>query len=367
MDMIDIYSTFFMEQLIREKPTLFTFMRDRYFGAGNVTAFKTEKVIVDYDDGAGNLMAPFVVPRVGSVPFVRTGYETRELVPPYIAPSRPLSVDDTLKRQAGESIVGGMTPEQRAAKLLAEDLDFLDKTITRREEWMAVNTMMDNACTMTHIGDNGEKGYDLTAQYYTDGKNDGVFTADTPWEIGTESKRGTWFDGVVKQIESLTEAGREVTDLVLGTEVYSMILNDPWVLKMLDNRRVNIGSIDPRWQANGVTTIGTLNFDGVELNIFCYRGTYQQRTMVKQKLTLTTDPYFPTKGALLAAPGTGKMLYGAVTQMEMDNQLHTRTGTRIPKHVADVKHNQRESILTSRPIATPTIKSPWRACRNVLG
>ena len=64
---LDIYSTVHMENLIREKPKVYTWMKDRYF-SGDTSVFKTNKVIVDYDDGAGNLMAPFVIPRVGKVP-----------------------------------------------------------------------------------------------------------------------------------------------------------------------------------------------------------------------------------------------------------------------------------------------------------
>ena len=42
----DLYSTIFMEALIREKPRVYSFLRDRYFG-GTPSIFKTKKVIVD--------------------------------------------------------------------------------------------------------------------------------------------------------------------------------------------------------------------------------------------------------------------------------------------------------------------------------
>lgn len=361
---LDIYETVYMAGVVRELPKLYTFFKDRYFG-GAPTVFTTEKVIVDYDDGDGNIMAPFVIPRKGSVPLMREGYTTYELVPANIAPSRPLSIDDSSKRMAGENIVSNMTPEQRESVLLADDLKMLDNAITRREEWMCVNTMLDNACTMKHIGDKAEDGLDLTAQYY-EGKNDGVFTADTKWAVGTASARGTWYDGVCKQIDSLTAAGRQVTDLVVGSDVASMILSDPWVKDMLNNRRIELGEINPQWQPAGVTRLGAINFDGMMLEIFCYKGTYQERTIKNKKFVRTTVPYFPAKGALLAAPNTGKLLYGAVTQVEKDGMTYTRTGTRIPKHNVDVEHDEKETILKSRPIAAPIMKSPWRACRDVL-
>lgn len=361
---IDIYSPVSMMALIREKPTVFSFCHDRYF-SDNPTLFKTEKVIVDYDDGEGNLMAPFVIPHVGNVPMLRGGYTTKELEPAYIAPSRPLSIDDLTKRRAGESIVSTQTPEQRERLYLMDDLDFLDRAISRREEWMCVNTMLDNKCVMKHIGDSTEKGQDFTARFYEGNDNPGVVKPSAKWEIGTETKRGNWYDDICRWVAGMAESGRSVSDLVVGAEVGDFMMADPWVYKMLDNRRFAIGEIDPRWQPNGVVVIGNLNFGGIALDIFCYRGTYEVRDG-KDIKKFTAESYFPTKGTLLAAPNTGHMSYAAVTQIEQDQKTHTRFGTRIPKHNVNVQKNIRETILTARPIASPYMKAAWRGCRDAL-
>lgn len=359
---MDIYSTHFMEMLLREKPQVFTFLRDRYFP--EVAIFKTDKVIVDYDDGEGNELAPFVIPEVGKAPMGRSGYETMELAPANIAPSRPLSMNDIKKRRAGESLVSEDTPEMRERKLLVEDLEFLDRAITRREEWMCAQTMLKNECKMEHIGDQADKHVDLTARFYAEGEvNPGVFKPSKKWEVGTAAKRGSWYDDVCLQTASLLDSGREVTDLVVGAEVADMILSDPWIIAMLDNRRLNMGKIDPRWQENGVVNLGIYNFGGVMLEIFTYRGSYQEKN---KQGKLVTKSYFPAKGAVLAAPKTGKLRYGAVTQVEMDLQTYTRVGKRIPKHNVNVESNQKETILTSCPIAAPKMKGQWRGCEDVF-
>lgn len=358
----DIYSTHFMEALIREKPKVYSFLRDRYFG-GTPSIFKTEKVYVDYDDGEGNLLAPFVVPRVGKVPMERVGYETRELAPSYIAPSRPLSIDILTKRMAGESLVSTMTPAQRERSYLVGDLDFLDKAITRSEEWMCAGTLLDNACEIVHIGDKENKGVKFEARFYEGSENPGVFKPANKWEVGTATKRGVWYNEVCREAAGLMDAGRTVTDLVVGPNVGEMIQNDPWVIAMMDNRRMEIGKIDPQWKENGVVYLGHLNFGGVMLDVMIYRGSYQEKTKTGK---LTTKQYFPSDGALLAAPNTGKLRYGMVTQVEMDKKTYTRTGTRIPKHNVDVDANLKETILTSRPLPAPIMKSAWRACRDVF-
>lgn len=359
----DIYSTHFMEALIREKPKVYSFLRDRYFG-GTPSIFKTEKVYVDYDDGEGNLLAPFVVPRVGKVPMERVGYETRELAPSYIAPSRPLSIDILTKRMAGESLVSTMTPAQRERSYLVGDLDFLDKAITRSEEWMCAGTLLDNACEIVHIGDKENKGVKFEARFYEGSENPGVFKPADKWEVGTATKRGVWYNEVCREAAGLMDAGRTVTDLVLGPEVGEMVQCDPWVIAMMDNRRMEIGKVDPKWQDNGVVYVGRLNFGGVMLDVMIYRGSYQEKEKTGK---LTTKQYFPSNGALLAAPNTGKLRYGMVTQVEMDKKTYTRTGTRIPKHNVDVDANLKETILTARPLPAPIMKSPWRACRDVFG
>lgn len=364
---VEIYSTYFMATLIREKGAVYSFLKDRYFP--QTEEFKTEKVFMDYDDGEGNLMAPFVIPRVGKVPMEREGYETNELSPAYIAPSRPLSIDNLTKRMAGESLISTLTPAQRERTYLVGDLDFLDKTISRREEWMCAELLLNNSCHMEHIGDRVDprKSEPMDVYFYGvgDGKgaNPGVFKPSAKWAVGTESARGTWYKDVCKYAADLYTNGRMATDLVVGADVGDMILNDPWVVKMLDNRRIDIGEINPKWQENGVVYIGKLNFAGIMLDIFVYRGSYQERNTAGN---LVTRPYFPKTAALIAAPRTGIIRYGMVTQIEMDKVTYTRTGKRIPKHLVDENSNIKETILTSRPIAAPLVKSPWRACKDVF-
>lgn len=359
---MDIYTPFYMEQAIRELPIEYSFFKDRYFNT--VQVFPQERVYIDYKDAEGTILAPFVLPRVGPVPLTRDGYETYELVPPYISVSLPLSIDNLLKRQFGEPINSQMTPEQREKVYLLEDLSTLDKAITRREEWMCVNTMLDNACTMTHVGQNGDKGKDLTAQFYQD-TNDGVFTVSAAWDAAAdEYTPGTWYTGVCEQLSSMRAAGRNATDLIVGSNVADLILTDKWAWKHLDIRRDNIGEIDPRWGSAGVTRIGRLNFKGHDLEIFLYEGTYQERDVATR--ALTTVSYFPEDGVLLAEPNTGILRYGAVTQMENDRQFHTRAAARVPMYDARIRENERETILTSRPLAAPKMKGQWRACRDVF-
>lgn len=363
----DIYSPAYMEAAIKEIKPLYTFIKDRYFTEQRV--FKTEKVFVDYDDGAGAIVAPFVMPKIGTKPLIREGYSTYELVPPYVGVSYPLDVETLKTRLAGESIVSEITPEQREKYYLVSDLAELDRAITRREEKMCADLMLDNELTMKHEGAENDKGESLTVKYYDGTDNPGVFKPSKTWAVGTKDAPGTWYDDICDQIDSMTAAGREVTDMLIGSDVANMVLRDPFCKDMFVTYRngPGMGEFDVRWQPNGVTQIGRINFRGVQLNLFSYIGTYEERTVIKKAApTKKRQPYLPSTAVILAAPGTGIMRYGAVNQMEDDKQFHTRTGARVPKYAADVHGDTKETMLKSRPLPAPKMKGQWRGCRDAL-
>jgi hypothetical protein len=144
---IDILSTYIMMAIIEEIVPQTTFFRDRYFPTSEADIFSSDKVLVEYKKG-DRKMAAFVAPRAGDIPIDRRGYEIHEYQPAYIAPSRVLTEDDLKKRGFGKALFPGSTRAQRAAKIVLQDLTDLDNRIIRREEWMAVQTMINNECEM---------------------------------------------------------------------------------------------------------------------------------------------------------------------------------------------------------------------------
>lgn len=141
-----------------------TFFKDRYFPTGDGDIFASDKVLTEYRKG-DRKMAAFVSARAGDIPMERRGYAIHEYQPAFIAPSRLLTQDDLRKRGFGEAIYANSTPAQRAARLQRDDLSDMDIRITRREEWMAVQTMINNSCTMqSYIDDN--QIFEITVQCF---------------------------------------------------------------------------------------------------------------------------------------------------------------------------------------------------------
>ena len=201
------------------------------------------------------------------------------------------------------------TPAQRAARLQRDDLSDMDIRITRREEWMAVQTMINNSCTMQSYIDDKTEGEKLYVQFY-DTTSDHAYTVSTKWNA-TDEKGAAFFSDVKNMCRKLSKRGLRAADLVIGSDVADAILALTDVKSLLDrNSGIIIGTIDQQLSPyDGVTYMGTLNFGGFRLNVICVDETYVDDSGAEQR-------YFPATSAMVTAPDCGHMMYGQITQID---------------------------------------------------
>lgn len=257
-----------------------------------------------------------------------------------------------------------MTPADRARMLLIGDLKELSSRISRTEEWLAIKTMLDNGCVMRHQTETPDIYQDVKVQFYDGTDNPALFTPTAKW---THSKKntdgswtiGTWYYDVCAMIKMLTSRGLPARELLLAADVGDFIMEDPWVMEVLDNRRMEMGRIEPKELTEYVTNPGTFNFKGRKLDILVSDGTFEDENG-------TDTPYVPNGTAIVTAPDCGKGLYGGVTQLEQDGNFHTYAGTRVPQHIFTVRPPAKETQMTSRPLFVPKRKSPWSVAKGVL-
>ena len=227
----DIFDTYYMAGMVQEIVPVQSFFRDRYFPTNAATdIFNANKVLVEYRD-RDRAMAPFVVRRAGDIPVARGGYEIHEFEPPFTAPSRLLTLDDLQKRGFGEALYAGSTPAERARALQMQDLTDLDRRIQRREEWMAVQTMINNGCTIVAYIDNDTVGETYDIFYFdTTGSNPAKYTVANKWDV----TGGDWKGDVAAMVNDLLDRGLPATDLIVGTDVAAFIQSDEATLKLLE-------------------------------------------------------------------------------------------------------------------------------------
>ena len=325
-----------------------TFLRDRYFptnGASDV--FSTNDVLVEYKDGSKRV-APFVAPRKGGVTILRSGYEVQRFEPPCVAPRRMLTIDDLNKRGFGEALLSQLTPEQRQRALILKDVQELSDMISRREEVMAAEVMQTNACVMKHIADDADVSDDKHIQFFTGESNPAKYTPSGSWN---KDYAGVTADlGAMARL--LTKRGLGATELVVGADVADAILTNAEIQKLLDLKNYEAGRIDPKTLTHGATHIATLNVKGRLIDVICYDEEYTDGSESKA--------YIDPKTVILTAPGAGRTLYGAVSQVEQsDGLFHTYTGKRIPKYLSNAEGNSRSLTLTSCPLLIPNNKNPF--------
>lgn len=357
---MNIYDTLYMLAAIEELTPEPTFFKRRYFPTDmTMDVFGTSKVLADYKEG-NHKAAPFVLPRVGHLPVGRSGFSTYELEPGNISISKPLTLDQLNKRGFGESIMSTATPEVRARRLLMGDLSDLSARISRTEEYLACETMLNNGCVMRHQSDDPEIYEDIPAKFYDGEDNPAQFTPAAAWAHGAdEHTPGNWYYDIIQMVKMLTSRGKPATDLIVSNDVGNFLMEDPWIQYMMDNRRADYGAVNPEGLTDYVTSLGRFNFGGRRLEIFVNDGTFEDETG-------TDTPYLAEGSAIVTAANCGKGLYGAVTQKEMDNQWRTHAGTRVPNYLSTIVPPADETVVSSRPLFVPKTSNPWTSAKKVF-
>ena len=352
------YDTHTLLASVQQLPPLHTFLLDRYFPTNAATdIFATNDVLVEYKK-VHKKAAPFVAPRKGGITILRDGYDMKRFTPSYIAPKRPLTVDDLNKRGFGEALYTSLTPQQRQGVLILGDLDELRDMNRRRKEAMAAQVIFTNACIMDEYVDDFHNYQEREVRYYDGDSNPAVYTPEEDWTT-TEASGKQIINDVAAMISMLTSRGLAATDVLVAPDVADIILSNEWLLKLLDNRNYQIGGVDPETLPTGATRICRLNIKGHMMDFLSYEDTYTE-------VDGTVTPYIPAGTIAVGAPAAGRTVYGAITQVEQaDGEFHTYAAMDVPKYLSDATHNVRELTLSSAPLCMPNNENPFITAKVV--
>jgi hypothetical protein len=233
---MDIYSTGAIREVVRtiERPKPFllnTFFRNQI----NST---DEEILFDVEIKKRRI-APMVAPHVPGKVVAQNGYRTERFNPAYIKDKRPLDPRRPLKRAIGEQIGGNpsLSPMQREAAILNQELMDQQDMLYRRLELMAADALDDGISTVT--GD----GYpSVTVDYGRPAGHTVSLTGTTEWG-----------DAGISPIENvedwagtfLSNAGVPVTDIVFDLKAYRFFRADPLFKEAVDTTlRGTTSSID---------------------------------------------------------------------------------------------------------------------------
>lgn len=332
---MSIFKTRTMLQAIMQVKPLHTFLKDTFFGEQKTVL--TETVEVDVKKGKRK-MAPFVAPRIGGKVIEREGFVTKEIKTPKIAPERVTTIDDISTRALGENVYSQRTPEERQQELLMNDLLDLDDSITRREEWMCREVLLNGSVLISGDGIEQQVNFGFANKKTLGSGKKWNATGVNPIEDLKNWKR-----------EIIKATGKAPTICIMASNVVDAFMKNEDVQKLMDLARLNVGSIEPSVKDEAVTFIGKINLLGIE--IYSYDEWYIDDEGTEQAM-------IPDNTVILASKDLGKIMYGAVTQMEQGN-FATYEGTRVPKHYTDDKNEVKMLRMTSRPLPVPYDVESW--------
>lgn len=333
-----------LEVITKIKPPT-TFLTDLFFGGEKY--FDTDEVLIDYQKD-GETIAPFVAPMTKGITVEREGFNTKKITAPRLAPQRIMRIEDLDHRFAGEDFSSKKTPQERQNELTLKDYAELERMNIRAKELMASQLLF-----------NGEV---VIKGYTNDERNNFVeqvirYNHDLQIELTGEDKWTGENANIMKDVDHAArqvalKSGKVPDVIVMGADAYDVALEDEAFLKKLDNRRVSLGTIEPKFIDPTVKLVGEIE----QMQVYVYYGQYQEThdlngdKLEKPKMV----PFVPGNKVLVAVSGLNQYGYGVVTQMENDGNFKTYKAKSVPKIITDVKNDVKLLRLTSRPV--PIVK-----------
>ena len=324
---IDLFDSRKMLSQIEQMKPAKSFLRDLFFTEVNNS--DAPKVDIDIVKGKRRV-APYVSPKLEGKVIERLGYSTNTVEPPHVKPKMVTDVENLYHRQPGETVyTGGLTPAQQAAMQLGKDLRELNDLIDRVEEVQAAEAL--NAATVTVEGD----GVSLVVDFGMAADHKVTLLTTTRWTESTavplENFR-TW------RRKILQDSGITPDICIMGANVLNSFLKHASVTGLLDNRRIDLGIVDPVALPNGVTYYGFIK--EVALDIYGYDEWYIDSGGTEQ-------PMVPVNKLWIGSTRARNVRnYGAIRDVEYGNFAVSR----FPKSWVQPDPSKRFLMLTSAPL-----------------
>lgn len=276
---VDMFSTRTMLAMLEVIFPVKTFLLDTFFRS--VEQSLTEKIDIDIVKGQRRL-APFVRHSSKAKQVERIGYETKTFEPPYIKMKMSTNAGDALKRQPGINIYqNNGSVADMANQLLAKDLMGLQDMVVRREEWMASQLLETGKIVVSGDDYDAEIDFGMAASHKITLTGTDLWTDanSTPLDDLRE-----WFDKIGE------DCGLNPDVVVMGRSVANAFTRHNDVKQMLDNRRIEMGQIDPRLLPNGAIFLGTLKDPAVD--VYRYNEYYYDEGTSSTKPMVPVDKLF---------------------------------------------------------------------------
>lgn len=300
--MVDIYSlegTYTLLEAVRKIQQPVSFLADTFFPQKvqiqtDFVTFETLK--------AGRQVAPFVVPGTRGRNVARTKSITKYYRPPMFGPRRVISAGDLQQRQFGEipNLYGAPTPEERFARLQAQDLSDLMMLHANRRNQMASEILQTGAVKMRAYADDGAVVQEETIDFDWSGAK----TVTTSW---TNASADIYNDLYIHSEKIQEECGEIPTVAICGKNVERYLLNNAEIktwLSLPNRENLNMVSFAPHYTSPQSRFIGYISSLNLELI------SYSQSYIAEDG---TVKNFVEPDNIIIGIAGRGKEVHGPIS------------------------------------------------------
>lgn len=342
--MNDYYSPKYLRGSITKIQPERLFFRNRFF-TESVT-FPTKTVTFEFAKNSRRLL-PYATEHSGSVPVDRNPYQAKSFTAPLLSGSRAISPDTLASKLLGESPYNsGMSPEDRARELAAQDLVDLTEALYRQEEYMCARIKQDGKLTIDSDGVSAVVDYGFTGIETVTSANKWTSTYDILGKLA-------------KMARELRKSGVNPDTLIVGSDVAEALNVNEGVLKLRHDTFVEIPSPDSL--EDGITYVCQIKAPGVYVNVYEYDEYYED---ANGDLLPLIDP----KTVIMqSSRESNLMLHGAVTYLDQrSNDYVTDMSEYVPYTVSSYDPPLKKLIVSSRVLPMPRDIESWLVLKNVV-
>lgn len=340
-----IEDSFTLLSAIQQIEEPLTFLWDKFFN--NVLTVNTDYVAVE-SRSEGRLIAPMIVKNTRGVDVNRTGAKARFYKPIMFGPRRVIGIGDLQKRLFGEipSLYDPVKPEERAARLQAEDLSDLMKLHANRKEQLASELLQTGKIQIKAYADDGEVAESDLIDYNWDG----LITPLVTWD----NANAKIYDDLFTVSERIQRrSGIVPTVAICGRNVEKYLLNNTELNKYIMvplRENMNFASWAPTWTSPEVRYIGRLQ--ALNLEFYSYVKTYIDENH-------TAKPYIDDDTVIIASGNLGRTIYTPITLFNRDTGFQTISAPIVPRYTSDEESSTIALTLYSSYVLVPDFTSTW--------
>lgn len=292
---------------------------------------------VDFYDEARRI-APFVHRKVKGQLIETKGQKAFIYEPPYIRHKMTITAEDMRKVLPGGQPYAGGSLADNVNGLIARKMYEGDRIISRREELMGIQGIVD--CNIPIVDENGnEIGEDIVftrnSNLVTTANWSNVSTADPMEDIREMARR----------IGDLT--GVQADTVIIGSDIVPKFRNNANVKEQLDNRRMEDGLFSNRILSLGARYIGEL--EGFRIMSYNWKYLKPDPTHEVPGTLIWTDAFPTNKVVIGCSQARGIRMYGGIEDVDV-----TTPAMRYPKAWKDDELGIRFLQIESAPLTANT-------------